>query len=101
MAAVAPAYAALVPPPGYYAAVGQKNKGASCPTPPPPFTDTLDFPSKYEGSGKSRDTLNEKSKLRYNMLAKQLSDMEKGTRKPDEKYMDMSTTNPPQCRLTW
>src|SRR3546814_9535125 len=59
MAAVAPAYAALVPPPGYYAAVGQKNKGASCPTPPPPFTDTLDFPSKYEGSGKSRDTRSE------------------------------------------
>src|SRR3546814_19759635 len=70
----APAYAALVPPPGYYAAVGQKNKGASCPTPPPPFTDTLDFPSKYEGSGKSRDTLNEKSNLRYKMLAKQVSD---------------------------
>src|SRR3546814_18061767 len=62
---------------------------------------TLDFPSKYEGSGKSRDTLNEKSNLRYKMLAKQVSDMEKGTSKLVDKYMDSGSPDALQCVLNW
>jgi poly(beta-D-mannuronate) lyase len=95
------ASAALVPPPGYYAAVGHKDKSPSCSPPPAPFTGTLDFPSKYEGSGKSRDTLNEESDQRYKMLAKPMSDMEKGASKRVDQYMDSGSPEALQCVLSW
>jgi poly(beta-D-mannuronate) lyase len=101
VAVIAPAHAALVPPPGYYAEVAHKGKAPSCPLPPPPFTGTLNFPSKYEGSGKSRDTLNEESDLRYKMLAKPMSDLEKGAAKLVDQYMDTGSPEALQCVLSW
>ncbi|PZR47317.1 MAG: mannuronate-specific alginate lyase, partial [Stutzerimonas stutzeri] len=46
-----PAFAALQPPAGYYAAVGQREgKAPVCPAVPQPYTGELQFTSKYEGS---------------------------------------------------
>ncbi|RYF47784.1 MAG: hypothetical protein EOO38_11465 [Cytophagaceae bacterium] len=69
----------LVPPPGYYSEVRHNSRLVRPCTPSPvPFTEALDFPSKYEGSGKSRNILNEESSERYKTLTKPISDMEKG-----------------------
>ncbi|MGH8446815.1 MAG: mannuronate-specific alginate lyase, partial [Solimonas sp.] len=71
------------------------------PAAPQAFSGTLDFPSKYEGSGKSRDTLNEESDLRYKTLTRPISDMEKGTTKLVDQYMDSGSPDALQCVLSW
>jgi poly(beta-D-mannuronate) lyase len=92
----------LVPPPGYYAAVGQKKgKTFSCPSAPAPFSGTLDFPSKYEGSGKARDQLNEASDAKYKALTKPITDMETGATKLVDLYMDTGQPEVLQCALQW
>lgn len=97
-----PASAApLVPPSGYYAPVAHSGKTSSCPTPPAPFSGTLDFPSKYAGSGKSRDTLNEDSDARYKELTKPISEMEKGATKLVDQYMDSGSPQALACVLSW
>jgi poly(beta-D-mannuronate) lyase len=91
----------LVPPPGYYAPVGHTAKAASCPPPPAPFSGILDFPSKYEGSGKSRDTLNEDSEARYKELTRPITDMEKGATGLVDQYMDSGSPQTLDCVLSW
>lgn len=39
-----------------------------------PYTGPLEFPSKYDGSGKARDKINEHSEAKYNQLTKQIND---------------------------
>src|ERR1043166_821979 len=82
----------LVPPPGYLEPAGRsgKSKGGAyiCPEVPTPYTDTLDFPSKYEGSGKSRDTLNEQSDAEYKAKTQPINDFEKGVAKIVGAYID-------------
>lgn len=94
--------ASLVPPPGYTAPVQHKSKkDASCPAPPAPFAGTLDFPSKYEGSGKARDQLNEESDARYKTLTAPIREMEKGATKLVDAYMDSGRPEALQCVLSW
>ncbi|WP_051361809.1 mannuronate-specific alginate lyase [Solimonas soli] len=91
----------LVPPPGYYAPVARGGKTPACPPPPPPFAGTLDFPSKYEGSGKSRDTLNEASDARYKTLTLPITTMEKGATRLVDQYMDSGSPQALACVLAW
>ncbi|MDB5970734.1 MAG: algL [Hydrocarboniphaga sp.] len=92
----------LVPPPGYYAPVGQqKAKSFSCPAAPEPFAGTLDFPSKYEGSGKARDQLNEAADQKYKALTKPITDMETGATKLVDQYMESGQSEVLQCALDW
>ncbi len=68
----------LVPPPGFTAPVAKAGHSShDCDAPPKPFTDSLDFPSKYEGSGKSRDKLNPKAEARYKAMTQPINDFEK------------------------
>ncbi|HET8883775.1 MAG TPA: mannuronate-specific alginate lyase [Solimonas sp.] len=97
-----PAFAErLVPPPGYYAPVAHDGRTRSCPDAPAPFTATLDFPSKYEGSGKSRDTLNEDADRRYKELTRPITAMEKGATKLVDQYMDSGSPQALDCVLDW
>ena len=94
------AHAALVPPPGYAAAVNHKGGSSfECPRTPAPFTGTLDFPSKYEGSGKARDTVNENADARYKALTKPITDMEKGVVRSVDKYMGSGNPAALQCAM--
>lgn len=54
-------------PAGYYIApaVHNETQALACPEPAVPYTGPLQFNSKYEGSGKSRDTLNKAANQRY------------------------------------
>ncbi len=72
----------LVPPPGYYAAVGErKGSAGSCPAVPPPYTGSLVFTSKYEGSDSARATLNVKAEKTFRSQIKDITDMERGATK--------------------
>jgi poly(beta-D-mannuronate) lyase len=92
----------LVPPAGYMAPVGHKaGKGFTCPTTPPPFTAVLDFPSKYEGSGKSRDMVNPEAEARYRELIGPISEMEKGVNKIVGVYMETGDPAALKCAIGW
>lgn len=92
----------LIPPPGYYAEIQYGSVTArSCEPAPAPFTGVMDFPSKYEGSGKSRDTLNDVADARYKTLTKPINDMEKGATRLVEQYMAGGSTQTLTCVLAW
>ncbi len=93
---------ALVPPPGYYAEVVQKpDKSFVCAPVPPPYTDTLDFPSKYQGSGKARDQFNARANAEYKARSAPISQMEKGVNKLVDKYMRTGNVATLQCVIGW
>jgi poly(beta-D-mannuronate) lyase len=93
--------AQLLPPAGYNAPVGHASKKFVCESPPEPFAGTLDFPSKYEGSGKARDQLNEDSNLRYKTLTEPITKLEKGIPKMVDVYMDSGQPAALDCALRW
>lgn len=80
--------ATLVAPSGYYAPVRVKEHGSAfeC-VQVPPFKGVLDFPSKYEGSGPSRDILNPKADAEYQRLTAPIVTMEKSTVSEISKYI--------------
>lgn len=97
-----PALAArLQPPPGYDAPVAHDGKSHDCPAMPAPFTGELNFPSKYSGSGKSRDTLNEDANRRYKAMIAPITTMEKGATKLVDQYMDSGSPQTLDCVLNW
>lgn len=98
-AASAPAAEHLVPPPGYLVPVGQKSGSFECPPFPAPYTDTLDFPSKYEGSGKARDQLNEASDAEYKARSKPVTDLEKAITKVVDKYLETGRPEALACAI--
>jgi poly(beta-D-mannuronate) lyase len=92
----------LVPPAGYtHPAIQKKSSAFECPAPPPPFTGTLDFPSKYEGSGKARNVVNEDANARYKQLTQPLVDMEKGVVKSVDKYAGSGNPAAAKCAVDW
>ena len=94
--------AALKPPQGYLGVVRVKSGGTEpCETMPAPFTATLDFPSKYEGSGASRDQLNAAADARYKQLTQPITAMEKGFSKHVGKYMDAGDPAQLDCAIRW
>jgi poly(beta-D-mannuronate) lyase len=95
------AIAGLVPPSGYLAPPGHRDKPGDCPAPPAAFMAKLDFPSKYEGSDKARDDLNEKSNAEYKRRSAPISEMEKGAAKRVDKYMQSGHPADLKCAIDW
>jgi len=99
-AAAAAGAQTLVPPTGYLKpAVVKKSSQYQCPPPPAPYTGTLDFPSKYEGSGKARNVVNEQANARYKAMTQPMTDMEKGVVRSIDKYMASGNPDAVKCAV--
>nr|WP_256355171.1 mannuronate-specific alginate lyase [Pseudomonas sp. PDM33] len=98
-------YAAdLMPPPGYFSAVGDKGSkkdADSCPTAPTPYTGSLQFTSKYEGSDSARSTLNTDAEKRFRSQIKDITDMERGATKLITQYMRTGNKGDLDCAMSW
>lgn len=92
----------LVPPPGYYAPVGHRHAGSfDCDPPPKPYTGTLDFPSKYQGSGKARDQFNAHANAIYKAQSRPINELEKGVNRMVEHYMRSGDPAMLKCVIGW
>lgn len=92
----------IVPPEGYYAAVQTDDgKPESCPATPTPYTGTLVFTSKYEGSGKARATLNKDAEKRFREQTRHITALEKGVARQVMHYMRDGHPEELQCALRW
>lgn len=91
----------LVPPPGFMAAVTQSDKdGRDCPADATPFTAPLDFPSRYEGSDKARDDVNDQAEREYKRQSAPISAMERGLSQQVDDYMRSGREESLACALT-
>jgi poly(beta-D-mannuronate) lyase len=98
----------LVPPQGYYEGV-EKVKSSegnfSCEATPKPYTQSLQFRSKYEGSDKSRSTFNASSDQAFRDATKDITTMERNTSKVVMQYMRDGRPEQLDCALnmltTW
>ncbi|WP_407315130.1 mannuronate-specific alginate lyase [Pseudomonas sp. nanlin1] len=96
--------AGLVPPPGYTAGVEKVKTGENnftCEAVPKPYTDSLQFRSKYEGSDKARATLNVKSEQAFRDATKDITTMERGISKMVMQYMRDGRPEQIDCALNW
>nr|WP_231387662.1 mannuronate-specific alginate lyase [Pseudomonas nitroreducens] len=98
-------YAAdLMPPPGYFSAVGDKSSkkdADSCPTAPTPYTGSLQFTSKYKGSDSARSTLNVDAEKEFRSQIKDITDMERGATKLITQYMRSGNKGDLDCAMSW
>ena len=98
-------YAAdLMPPPGYFSAVGDKGSkkdADSCPTAPTPYTGSLQFTSKYKGSDSARSTLNADAEKEFRSQIKDITDMERGATKLITQYMRSGNKGDLDCAMSW
>lgn len=92
----------LQAPSGYYRAAPQaEGKVRKCEAAPPPYTGELDFPSKYEGSGKARDKLNPHAEKRYLKLTGDMREMEMGVNRMVGRYFQYGRAQEVDCTMTW
>ncbi len=94
----------LVPPPGYFGAVGDKGSkkdSDSCPATPTPYTGSLVFTSKYKGSDSARATLNADAEKEFRSQIKDITDMERGTSKLITQYMRSGNKGDLDCAMNW
>lgn len=90
----------LVPPPGFFAAAEPGGKKArECKAAPKPYTENLEFPSKYEGSDKARDDLNEKSYAIYKDKTARINTLEKEVSASVEAWLKGGQEASLQCAL--
>lgn len=98
-------YAAdLMPPPGYFSAVGDKGSkkdADSCPTAPTPYTGSLQFTSKYKGSDSARATFNAEADKEFRTQIKDITDMERGATKLITQYMRSGNKGDLDCAMSW
>jgi poly(beta-D-mannuronate) lyase len=102
--AMAAQAADLVPPKGYLSGIEKpkvKPGNFSCDSPPKPYTESLQFRSKYEGSGKDRSTFNADSDAAFRSATKDITDMERGTSKVVMQYMRDGRAEQLDCALSW
>ncbi|MBC9252004.1 poly(beta-D-mannuronate) lyase [Pseudomonas alcaligenes] len=93
---------ALVPPSGYYAAIGQdKGEAEHCSAPPKPYTAKLEFRSKYEGSDKARATLNKDAEQAFRASTADITTMERGVNQQVTRYMRGGQREQLECTLQW
>ena len=94
--------AALRPPQGYYAPV-ETRKGApeACPGAPTPYTGTLQFTSKYEGSDKARATLNRKAEKTFRQQTAGITRLEKDFNKQVMHYLRDGQPEQLACAMGW
>ncbi|WP_213875218.1 mannuronate-specific alginate lyase [Pseudomonas sp. dw_358] len=100
----AQAAAPLRPPQGFLAPVDkvkEGNSGKGCAAVPTPYTQSLQFRSKYEGSDKSRSTLNPEADKAFRSATHDINDMEKGTSKLVMDYMRDGRADELDCTLSW
>ncbi len=106
------ASAGLVPPSGYYhkvevqarkASLADETKSATqaCPTAPKPYTGTLEFRSKYEGSDKARATLNPKAEKAFRDETQDITRLERGVSTMVTQYMRDGDEQQLDCALNW
>ena len=92
----------LVPPPGFTQAVTIKHGSSQqCDPVPAPYTGELDFPSRYEGSGSSRDQVNEQASAENKRLTAPIHAMEKGFESMVRKYMRSGEPATLACAMDW
>ena len=92
----------LVPPQGYYAAIDKVKEKAgnfSCDAIPQPYTGSLQFRSKYEGSDKSRSTFNADSDQAFKDATKSITTMERSISKVVMQYMRDGRPEQLDCAL--
>ena len=96
--------AGLVPPQGYLAGVVKPKTGEntfSCDAVPTPYTGSLQFRSKYEGSDKARATFNAASDQAFRDATKDITTMERGISKVVMQYMRDGRPEQLDCALNW
>lgn len=94
----------LVPPQGYLGGVVKPKKGEgnfSCAAVPTPYTQSLQFRSKYEGSDKARSTLNAASEKAFRDATSDITTMERGISKVVMQYMRDGRQEQLDCALNW
>ena len=79
-------------------AQGQRRQ---LPAVPPPYTGSLVFTSKYEGSDSARATLNVKAEKTFRSQIKDITDMERGATKLVTRYMRSGRDGDLACALNW
>ena len=90
----------LVPPPGFFAAAEPGGKKArECKEAPKPYTESLEFPSKYEGSDQARDDLNEKAYAIYKDKTARINTLEKEVSASVEAWLRGGQEASLQCAL--
>ena len=103
-ASAAHAAAPLRPPQGYYAPVEAFKTGdfkSDCEAMPAPYTDKLEFRSKYEGSDKARSTLNVDSEKAFRDATAGITTLERGTSKRVMQFMRDGRPEQLNCTLSW
>ena len=103
-ASTAHAAAPLRPPQGYYAPVEAFKTGDfknDCDAMPKPYTDKLEFRSKYEGSDKARSTLNVVSEKAFRDATSGITTLERGTSKRVMQFMRDGRPEQLECTLGW
>jgi poly(beta-D-mannuronate) lyase len=103
-AGTAQAAATLHPPQGYFAAVEKfktAGNGKGCESMPQPYTRSLQFRSKYEGSDGSRSTFNADSDKAFRDATADITKMERGVSKQVVQYMRDGRPEQLECALNW
>jgi len=77
------------------------GKSSECSLPPTSFVSALDFPSKYEGSGASRDELNSDADERYKAATSTITGYEKGLVAIANRYSKSRSEGSRKCLLGW
>ncbi len=96
------AQAALQPPPGYFAAApSASGKSRACAAAPRPYTGTLQFRSKYEGSDQARATLNPKAEKAFHQQTAPITELERGVSRQVGAYLDKGDRQQLRCALDW
>lgn len=98
------AAAPLRPPQGYFAPIEAFKTGDfknDCDAMPTPYTGSLQFRSKYEGSDKARSTLNVQSEKAFRDSTADITKLEKDTSKRVMQFMRDGRPEQLQCTLNW
>jgi poly(beta-D-mannuronate) lyase len=96
--------APLRPPQGYLAGVDKVKSGdggKGCPAVPTPYTQSLQFRSKYEGSDQSRSTWNPDSDKAFRDATHDITVMERGIANQITQFMRDGRPAQLDCTLTW
>ena len=98
------AAAPLRPPQGYFAPIEAFKTGDfkdGCDAMPTPYTGSLQFRSKYEGSDKARSTLNVQSEKAFRDSTADITTLEKDTSKRVMQFMRDGRPEQLECTLNW
>ncbi|MCP5162263.1 MAG: mannuronate-specific alginate lyase [Hahellaceae bacterium] len=92
----------LTAPAGYgFLQHGNRDTQFECPDIPTPFTQALEFRSKYEGSDKSRDQLNPKALASYKSETATINAFEKGISSQIDTFFASGNEQALRCTLSW